>query len=117
MAHEDTAYAVYSTAEFDAQIERLYARYDDSLDTAELELRDRLAERPTEGLGIGRGMYQVQLHFENNAQRAEASVIICVSRASQEVFLIAIYDVAEQRNPTPDELIALQAQAHALVVD
>lgn len=117
MAHEDATYTVYSTAEFDAQIEPLYTRFDDSFDAAELNLRDRLAERPTEGLGVGKGLYQVQLHFESKGQPAEATVITCVSKASEEVFLLAIYDAAEKRSPAPDELLVLQAQARDLIAD
>jgi phthalate 4,5-cis-dihydrodiol dehydrogenase len=75
------------------------------------------AERPTEGLGVGKGLYQVQLHFESKGQPAEATVITCVSNASEEVFLLAIYDAAEQRSPSPAELITLQAQARDLIAD
>ncbi len=100
-------YTVYSTAEFDAQAEPLYAEYGEALDDAEDTLREQLVERPALGMNLGGGLYQAQLFLPTGTLQ----VFLAVSKASEEVFLIGIFSA----EPTPAERDALRTQAADLI--
>ncbi len=102
------SYSIKTIKPFDRQAKRLVKKYS-SLKTELRELVAALASDPTQGSSLGRNCYKVRLRVASKGQGKSggARVITCVFAVSTEVYLLAIYDKAEQNTITDAELLAL----------
>ena len=101
-------YNLESIAQFRRQLKRLLKKYP-SLRREIDELADSLEDNPTQGASLKHNCYKIRLGIASKGQgkRGGARVITCVIAVTTEVYLLAIYDKAEQESVTDNELQAL----------
>lgn len=101
-------YSVESIAPFRRDLKRLLKKYPSLRQEIE-SLVDSLEVSPTQGRSLGRNCYKIRLRVASKGQGKSggARVITCVLVVTTEVYMLAIYDKAEQSTITDAELLAL----------
>ena len=90
---------------FDKQAKRLVKKYP-SLKSELQQLKTQLAGNPQTGMPIGNDCYKIRLAIasKNKGKSGGARIITNVYVSGKIVFLLSIYDKAEQQNVSPREL-------------
>jgi mRNA-degrading endonuclease RelE of RelBE toxin-antitoxin system len=95
-------------ADFEKKAKRLMKKYN-SLAGELRELRKDLCQNPTKGTPIGRSCYKIRLAIESKGKGKSggARVITHYYIHGNTVYLLSIYDKAEQENLSAEELAEL----------
>ena len=106
------SFAVESSLLFRRQAKRLLKKYPSLV----LELEDliaSLAEKPRQGVALGKDLYKIRLAIRSKGagRSGGARVITCLKVVSERVILAAIYDKSELDNLTDRELTAIAKDA------
>jgi mRNA-degrading endonuclease RelE of RelBE toxin-antitoxin system len=103
---------VVTTDRFDKQLKKLLKKYF-SLKKDYEDLIDSLEEDPTQGAALGRDCYKVRLAISSKGKGKSggARVITCVKVVGETVYLLSIYDKAEQDTVKNNELDTLLDEA------
>ncbi len=90
---------------FEKQAKRLVKKYP-SLQNELKQLQRQLSDTPQTGVPIGNNCYKIRLRIasKNKGKSGGARIITNVFISGQTVFLLSIYDKAEQQNISPLEL-------------
>lgn len=90
---------------FDKQAKRLVKKYP-SLQNELKQLQKQLSELPQTGVPIGYNCYKIRLRIasKNKGKSGGARIITNVYVSGETVFLLSIYDKAEQQNILTSEL-------------
>lgn len=105
------SFEVKTISPFEKQFKRLRKKYP-SLPADLLLLSRQLEDEPTKGSSLGRGCYKVRLAISSKGRGKSggARIITYVKIIDETIFLLSIYDKAEQADLAPDELDVLLAQ-------
>ncbi len=109
------SYKISLTDTFERQSKRL-AKKHPSLKNDLVAFRATLLEDPTQGAALGRDCYKVRLAIssEGRGKSGGARVITCVKVVGETVYLLSIYDKAEQDSLKNNELDTLLDEAGLL---
>ena len=99
------SFEVISVDFFEKQAKRLIKKYP-SLKKELEQLKTVLADSPETGTPLGGGCYKIRLAIasKNKGKSGGARIITNVYVSGETVFLLAIYDKAEQQNIAKSEL-------------
>ena len=99
---------VIATEPFEKKLKRLAKKYK-SLASDLASLIDELSQNPTLGTPIGKDCYKLRIAIasKGKGKSGGARIITYVRVVKQTVFLMDIYDKAEQANISDKELIML----------
>ena len=102
------SYQIKTLSRFDRQAKRL-AKKHSSIGRDLAHLAATLLEDPTQGISLGQSCYKIRLRIvsKGKGKSGGARVITCVFAVTSEVYLLSIYDKAEQDSITDAELLAL----------
>lgn len=99
------SYRVKSIGVFEKQAKRLVKKYA-SLRDELLELVSKLKKNPEQGTAIGKGCFKIRIAIasKGKGKRGGARVITHFVVTDTTVYLLSIYDKADQENLTDKEL-------------
>lgn len=99
------SYRVDTIEHFEKEAKRLRKKYS-FLKEEILDLIEKLEDSPFEGVPIGNGFYKIRLAIRSKGKgkRGGARVITYVKVIAETVFLVSIYDKAEQSDISQDLL-------------
>lgn len=102
---------IIDTLYFNRNLKRLVKKYA-SLKSEMRELEQLLMENPQLGTPIGRGCYKIRLAAasKGTGKRGGVRVITYVRVVGETVYLLALYDKAEQSTLTDQEVLHLLGQ-------
>jgi len=102
------SYKIFSIAPFDKQLKRLSKKYP-SLKKEYIELLHSLEKNPKQGTSLGKNCYKfrIAISSKGRGKSGGARVITYFQLTPAALFLLAIYDKAEQDNIADEELKAL----------
>ncbi|MHB8259843.1 MAG: type II toxin-antitoxin system RelE/ParE family toxin [Bacteroidia bacterium] len=102
------SYKIEVTSYFKKQAKHLLKKYP-SLKNELAELINRLEVNPEQGIAIGSNCYKIRIAIasKGKGKSGGARVITHVQVIKQHIFLLSIYDKAEQPNIVDKELQAL----------
>jgi mRNA-degrading endonuclease RelE of RelBE toxin-antitoxin system len=106
---------VVTTDRFDKQLKKLLKKHT-SLKSDYEVLINELEVNPTQGAALGRDCYKVRLAISSKGKGKSggARVITCVKVIGETVYLLSIYDKAEQDSVKNNELDLLLGEAGLL---
>lgn len=109
------SYKISLTDTFERQLKRL-AKKHPSLRSDLINFRSVLLVNPTQGASLGRDCYKVRLAISSKGKGKSggARVITCVKVVGETVYLLSIYDKAEQDTVKNSELDLLLDEAGLL---
>jgi mRNA-degrading endonuclease RelE of RelBE toxin-antitoxin system len=102
------SYSVYSIAPFDRQLKRLSKKYP-SLKNDFIHMVRSLEENPEQGTPLGTNCYKIRLAITSKGKGKSGGgrLISNIVVSEKSVYLLAIYDKAEQETLADNELSEL----------
>ena len=97
-------FEIILTGSFNRKVKPLIKRYA-SIKADLLRLRTELLENPQAGQALGRDCYKIRMRIgaKNVGKSGGARVITCVKLVGDKIYLLTVYDKAEQSTITDNE--------------
>ncbi|ANI90003.1 hypothetical protein A9P82_12350 [Arachidicoccus ginsenosidimutans] len=107
------SYKVITLSYFDKQAKRLVKKYP-SLKQELISLIESLQNNPTQGVGIGNNCFKIRIAIasKGKGKRGGARIISHVHIDKEKVYLLSMYDKAEQENISDLQIKALLNLIH-----
>ena len=104
-------FKVLTIPPFDKQLKRLAKKYP-SLKSEIVELITELQSNPKIGITLGNDCYKIRIAItsKGKGKSGGARIITYLAISENEVYLLSIYDKAEQSNISEKELLQLLAR-------
>lgn len=106
------SYEVDTTVHFEKQARKLAKKYR-SLKAELATLIAQLEDKPTQGVHLGNGIYEIRLAIASKGKGKSGGVriIACVKVIQEKVYLVSIYDKSQLENLSKEQILELLQQA------
>jgi mRNA-degrading endonuclease RelE of RelBE toxin-antitoxin system len=112
------SYEIITSGKFDRELKRLSKKHK-SLKQDYASFLDLLESDPTQGIPLGKDCYKIRLAIasKGKGKRGGGRVITCVKIIQETVYLLAIYDKADQETVSDTDIDQMLAEAGLTAAD